>query len=79
MLKYLLVVFVIVLVAWLIGSRRRKRDAAAPSAGAPAAKTSGASMIACVHCGLHLPEQEALRDAAGRAFCGEEHRRLGGG
>ncbi len=70
-MKYLLVLLVVLLVLWLIGSRRRRADKP------PAAPPAGTAIIACAHCGLHLPEQEALRDAAGRAYCGEEHRRLG--
>lgn len=34
-------------------------------------------MVACARCGVHLPESEALEDA-GRRYCCEEHRRLGG-
>ncbi|GIK11293.1 MAG: hypothetical protein BroJett001_33590 [Chloroflexota bacterium] len=33
-------------------------------------------MVACAHCGVHLPESEALEGNGGR-FCCEEHRRLG--
>ncbi len=33
-------------------------------------------MVVCAHCGVHLPESEALEDD-GRHFCSEEHRRLG--
>ncbi|MBK6629831.1 MAG: hypothetical protein IPG33_01630 [Betaproteobacteria bacterium] len=33
-------------------------------------------MVVCAHCGVHLPESEALEDG-GRRFCSEEHRRLG--
>ena len=33
-------------------------------------------MVACVHCGLHVPESEGLHGAGG-FYCSEEHRRLG--
>ena len=33
-------------------------------------------MVACAHCGLHVPESEGVRGAGG-FFCSEEHRRLG--
>lgn len=33
-------------------------------------------MVACAHCGLHVPESEGLRGPGG-FFCSEEHRRLG--
>jgi uncharacterized protein len=33
-------------------------------------------MLACDHCGVHVPESEGVRQAGG-FFCSEEHRRLG--
>jgi uncharacterized protein len=36
-----------------------------------------APMLACSHCGLHLPKTEAVFDAEGRPFCGEAHRLAG--
>lgn len=39
-------------------------------------ETSPEAMVRCAHCGVHLPQKEALRDAHGY-FCSEEHRRLG--
>ncbi len=32
-------------------------------------------MLRCDYCGLHVPEDEALR-IAGRNYCSEEHKRL---
>jgi uncharacterized protein len=32
-------------------------------------------MVACVHCGLNLPQSEAL-ESGGGFYCSEEHRRL---
>jgi uncharacterized protein len=34
-------------------------------------------MLACAHCGVHLPSADALRDAAGRAYCSDAHRLAG--
>ena len=36
-------------------------------------------MVDCARCGLHLPASEALRDAAGRPYCCDEHRAAGPG
>lgn len=33
-------------------------------------------MVACAHCGLHVPESESVR-GSGEFFCSDEHRRLG--
>ena len=79
-MKYLLVLLVVIVGAWLlIGRRRGDRS---PPAG-PAAKAGKADknkpqeMLACAHCGVHLPRDDALLDNAGRPFCGEAHRIAG--
>ncbi len=36
-------------------------------------KTAVHSMVRCAHCGLHVPETEAVQDG-GRFFCSNEHR-----
>ncbi|MBC7513521.1 MAG: hypothetical protein H7234_03685 [Herminiimonas sp.] len=33
-------------------------------------------ILACAHCGLHVPASDALVDTAGARFCCEAHRRL---
>jgi uncharacterized protein len=43
--------------------------------GAPSGSGT-ARMVACAHCGTHVPESEAVR-ADGRTYCCEEHRRQG--
>lgn len=35
-----------------------------------------AHMVRCAHCGLHVPEDEAVK-ADGRDYCSEEHARQG--
>ena len=35
------------------------------------------SMVACAHCGLHLPQPDAVEGEGGRHYCSAEHRRLG--
>ena len=81
-MKYLTLLLVIVVVVWLtIGRQRRRRP---PDGGKPTAKSMPPqaparpqAMLACVHCGVHLPQAEALQDAAGRPFCSEAHRLAG--
>jgi uncharacterized protein len=34
-------------------------------------------MLACAHCGVHLPQADAVLDSAGRPYCGEAHRLAG--
>ena len=79
MLKYLLLfVVVAVVLAWARGARRPAgRDDAPLPPKAPAAPPAPAPMVACAHCGTHLPRAEALFDVGGHPYCGETHRRAG--
>jgi len=62
-----------------LGQGGRKPAGDAPE-GAPAAPRSEVQdfeqMVACAHCGLHVPESEGVR-AGGGFYCSDEHRRLG--
>ena len=67
MLRVLILVAVVVGVAlWLLKGRRTDRTPPEP-----------ATMVACAHCGVHLPRPEATYDADGRSYCGEPHRLAG--
>lgn len=83
MMKYLLVLAVLV-VAYLIWKRNRRLEAEErdsqnpakrPSQRAPAAPDA---MVTCRHCGLHLPQSDAIQGSLGY-YCGQEHRRLAEG
>jgi uncharacterized protein len=82
-MKYLLLLLVVGVAAWVFVSRRRgpgglgQTPPPAPPAKPDAAAALPSQMIACVHCGLHLPQAEAQADAAGRFFCSEAHRVAG--
>jgi uncharacterized protein len=47
------------------GSHARSRKEAPPAVE---------TMLQCAGCGTHFPASEALTDAAGAAYCCEEHR-----
>lgn len=73
-MKFLLVIVVILVGAWLLLGRRGSR----PPPVKPAQKTADPqSMLACAHCGVHLPEADATKDAASRPYCSEAHRLAG--
>ena len=59
---------------------RSKRRAAMPPPpprpAAPAASTQVQAMVACAHCGVHLPHSEALAHA-GQHYCSAAHRDAG--
>ena len=42
----------------------------------PPRKPGEQQMVRCAHCGLHLPENEAV-SADGVHFCSDAHKRLG--
>ena len=47
-------------------TRRRRASATRPQ-----------TMVACAHCGVHLPQHEACADAAGLPYCSDAHRLAG--
>ena len=78
-LKFLLLVVVLAVAAWLVLGRRRKppADPAPPRAPKAAPPAKPQAMLACAHCGVHLPQAEARMDVAGRPYCSDAHRLLG--
>jgi uncharacterized protein len=69
-MKYLLLLVVVFAVLWwLRGGARRRAQADAPPREVPGAQP----MVTCSHCGVHLPQREAVIVADG-AFCSEAHR-----
>ena len=68
-MKYLLFLVVVFVLLWLLrgAMTSRRRGNAAPPPKAPQ------EMIACAHCGVHLPRDEALPGRGG-VFCGDAHR-----
>lgn len=75
-MKFILVLAV-VLVAFWIWRNNRLGDREAPRPPTPPrAPQSPAIMVACAHCGMHLPSVEAVQGNRG-TYCSQEHRRLG--
>jgi uncharacterized protein len=68
-MKYLIWLLVILLAIWAFKrSRRVKSDA--PQKQPPA---TPANMAVCLHCGIHLPPDEAVTGEKG-LYCSTEHR-----
>ena len=71
-MKFLLVLAVLLVAFWIWRNNRQSDN----SAERPARREPGQPlpMIACDHCGTHLPEGEAVKGTDGR-YCCHEHRR----
>ena len=84
-MKWVLVIVVVAVGAWMLLTRTRTRtptrgaappaspSSAAPTPPSPSAVTSQA-MVACAHCAVHLPQDEAFW-AGSQPYCCEAHRK----
>lgn len=83
MMKWLLLAVVVVGVLWWLGrGRKPPGGGAAPvdsRAQRPPSKTAAPEpMVACAHCGMLLPQAEAVKAAeSAEHYCCEAHRRAG--
>ncbi|MEY4734227.1 MAG: hypothetical protein RLZZ464_2293 [Pseudomonadota bacterium] len=67
-MKFLFFVLVVLVVVWAI--KRGRAGTAAPKASQAPTPTE---MVACAHCGIHLPRAEAVSGHKGQ-YCSTEHR-----
>jgi uncharacterized protein len=74
--KFLLLIFAVVAVWWMI-KRWRGRDGAGDAPGSAAHGAAPEQMVNCSHCGLYLPQNEAIA-AGDKFYCCAEHRRRAG-
>lgn len=81
-MKYLLVA-IVVMVAIGIWRNNRRRTAAPPlkpraSKSQPTHLRQPEDMVACAHCGLHLPRSDAIENRDRSAYyCSSAHKNLG--
>ena len=74
--KFIVLLVVVFLIVWLVrGGRPGRAAPPTPSSPPPPANASAVpdTIVACAHCGLHLPKADALPGRGG-VFCGEAHR-----
>lgn len=76
-MKFVLVLLAIVLLLWMLFGRTRTRRPGSREGSKPAARQPE-GMVACAHCGVHLPRSEALQVGA-LAYCSAAHRDAGPG
>ena len=68
----LLRIIIILIGLWLVLTIVKR--ALASRQKPPADKPSVAHMVVCTHCGVHVPDSEAIRDD-NMIYCSEEHRK----
>jgi uncharacterized protein len=68
----LLRIIIILIGLWLVLTIVKR--ALASRQKPPADKPSVAHMVVCAHCGVHVPESEAIRNGNQR-YCSDEHRK----
>jgi uncharacterized protein len=78
-LKVLLLLLALGVLGLLLNPRRRRSTGRSQAERSRRADASGATLLACAHCGVHLPQSEALIDASGRPYCSDAHRLAGPG
>lgn len=62
----------VVILAWLAYRVVRQFLARTRTTPKPRPVAPGGNMVRCVHCGVHVPETEAI-NARGRYYCSREH------
>ncbi|WP_440109871.1 PP0621 family protein [Acidovorax sp. BL-A-41-H1] len=73
-MKYLVLLAVLVVAFGIWRSRRRAEAVSSSEARRPLALPQ--DMVACAHCGVHVPQADAVV-LAGHTFCSAEHRDRG--
>jgi uncharacterized protein len=68
-MKYLIWLFVVMGAIWWLRQQRTDNTTGQASPSHPQTQT----MVACTHCGVHLPEGDALRGSDG-VYCSDAHR-----
>lgn len=70
-MKFLIWILFIVLLIWLM---RGKKPAVGTSSRNAKAAGGTETMQQCLHCGVFVPESEAVVATSGTVYCCEEHR-----
>lgn len=76
-MKYLLVLAVVLVAIhiWRKNRRESLQEQARQAPPSPRPVPAPVSMVACRHCGTHLPRTDALEGRLG-TYCSPEHRQL---
>jgi uncharacterized protein len=69
-MKYLLILLLVLVVIWAVKRGRAPKRPQTPQNSEP---SSPSEMITCAHCGIHLPQEEAVSGQKG-LYCSTDHR-----
>lgn len=72
-MKYVLLLVVVFVVLWWLRGGLRRKPPAEPSSRPAQAAPAAQPMVTCAHCGVHLPQRDAVSDSGG-AYCSDAHR-----
>jgi uncharacterized protein len=70
-MKYLLLFFIFMVLLWQWRHARQPKVRQAARKSAPG--NAAVAMVPCAHCGLHLPQSDAVQGAKG-LYCSAAHR-----
>lgn len=70
-MKFLLMFFIFMVLLWQW--RRAREDKVRKTTRQNQASAGVVDMVACAHCGLHLPASDAVRSASA-VYCSSAHR-----
>lgn len=73
-MKFLLVITVLLVAFWIWRNNRQQDGSNRSGAAQRRTPPPPAPMVACAHCGMHLPEDETVAGTRG-VYCCHEHRR----
>ncbi|HWI84405.1 PP0621 family protein [Ramlibacter sp.] len=73
-MKYLLLIAIVLLVAWLWRGNRQQDRATGGSAARRPPQVAQQEMIECPVCSVHVPRSDALPGPDGQFYCCAEHR-----
>jgi len=76
-MKYLFWLLLVLLAWWAYRRSRAGRGAASEHTPPPPSTPAPQDMVACLHCGLHLPHSEAVAGTRG-PYCSAAHRSAAG-
>lgn len=75
-MKFVILLVAVLVLFWLLFGRTRRVSRKVPPSKAAPGSIASEGMVACAHCGLHVPISEAVqRD--GLSYCGAAHRDAG--